>query len=669
MKRHLNTIANTAILLFALLVSFSTKSQNGNIGIGTTTPTEKLEVVGNILTSTGTIFTPVIGAVSSTGHGNMFRLQSGRAGGGLGSSINAYLAGVNGGNLLLEGGGASHFAKGGDITLLAGDAFDNGSTGGSIFLKPGGYNNTGTAGYIAFFAPGNYPANIQTPIEKMRLAGNGYLGVGTSSPTEKVEINGGNLLINNGGGTPGIYSVKCNTYASSSGNSLIQNQGNLRLLVSSVISNKGIDFARGGTIDMVIDDSGNIGMGTTTPLAKLDIAGQIRLSGGSPGKNKVLLSDSAGLASWGAIGMIGGWSMNGNAGIADSNFIGTTDSTVLHFRVNNQIAGRVDPAGPVLLGYQSGNSNTGNGITAVGYQSLFSNGTGNNNTAIGWGAGYNNSSGSANVFLGYKAGFNETGSDKLYIANSEVNPPLIYGDFTAGRVGIGTITPGAALEINGQLKITGGTPGLNKILTSDENGLANWAMAPVAGTAVQVTHEDFSASTLKNYWSSVVTAPGGISISNSAAVISTSNATGSAKLYSNKQRSVTEGTLVFKAVTSTYEDNNTAYGPLVRGLVNGINRSNAVEFINISGNTIQARTVSGGVATTTNFSVGASVSNYYSYTIIVSATKATFYLDGLLIATHTTNIPTAALNMYFDASTFSGNVPQAVDDASFEIIK
>ena len=44
-----------------------------------------------------------------------------------------------------------------------------------------------------------------------------------------------------------------------------------------------------------------------------------------------------------------------------------------------------------------------------------------------------------------------------------------------GNVGIGTTTPGAKLEIGGQVKITGGSPGANKVLTSDAVGLATWA--------------------------------------------------------------------------------------------------------------------------------------------------------------------------------------------------
>jgi hypothetical protein len=43
-----------------------------------------------------------------------------------------------------------------------------------------------------------------------------------------------------------------------------------------------------------------------------------------------------------------------------------------------------------------------------------------------------------------------------------------------GNVGVGVNDPDAKLEINGQLKVTGGAPGPGKVLTSDAAGLAAW---------------------------------------------------------------------------------------------------------------------------------------------------------------------------------------------------
>jgi len=97
----------------------------------------------------------------------------------------------------------------------------------------------------------------------------------------------------------------------------------------------------------------------------------------------------------------------------------------------NALAVNTTGGANMAIGYGSLYANTdGDSILAIGYASLFSNTTGNSNVALGYKAGFSNITGSGNVFLGSLAGYNETGSNKLYIDNSDTTAPLIYGDFS-----------------------------------------------------------------------------------------------------------------------------------------------------------------------------------------------------------------------------------------------
>ena len=62
-----------------------------------------------------------------------------------------------------------------------------------------------------------------------------------------------------------------------------------------------------------------------------------------------------------------------------------------------------------------------------------------------------------------------------------VNAAPSGGLIVSGNVGIGTTSPGAKLEVAGQVKITGGAPAAGKVLTSDAAGLASW-QTPSGGT-------------------------------------------------------------------------------------------------------------------------------------------------------------------------------------------
>ena len=111
-----------------------------------------------------------------------------------------------------------------------------------------------------------------------------------------------------------------------------------------------------------------------------------------------------------------------------------------------------------FLGTNTGYSNTtGTSNTFLGINAGYSNNTGNYNTFLGYYAGYSNNTGIGNIFLGRNAGYYETGSNKLYVANSDTSTPLIYGDFANGilavngKLGVGTQTPTYPME----LKTTG----------------------------------------------------------------------------------------------------------------------------------------------------------------------------------------------------------------------
>jgi len=73
-----------------------------------------------------------------------------------------------------------------------------------------------------------------------------------------------------------------------------------------------------GVTQLKLDDGGNLGIGASAPTAKLEVAGQVKITGGSPGANKVLTSDANGLASWqtpaaggGSGTIVGGGESNG----------------------------------------------------------------------------------------------------------------------------------------------------------------------------------------------------------------------------------------------------------------------------------------------------------------------------------------------------------------------
>ena len=58
------------------------------------------------------------------------------------------------------------------------------------------------------------------------------------------------------------------------------------------------DYTNGFTEKMRLTGNGNLGIGTNNPVAKLDVAGNVRIADGTQGAGKILTSDANGNASW-----------------------------------------------------------------------------------------------------------------------------------------------------------------------------------------------------------------------------------------------------------------------------------------------------------------------------------------------------------------------------------
>jgi hypothetical protein len=306
---------------------------------------------------------------------------------------------------------------------------------------------------------------------------NTLVGVGTGAPQEKLDVLGKtrttSFQMTNGATNGYVLQSDANGNAS----------WTAPLTGSSVVTaGTGLSYS-GTTLNSVwtasgsniySNNSGNTGVGTTSPGEKLHVAGSVRIDGGrldfKNTGNSVFIGELAGQ---------------------------NDDLTANYNMYAGFYAGRANTTGSHNTGIGAGaleNSSTGSYNIALGRLTGLNLSTGNYNTYLGTSAGYSNISGSANVFIGYQAGYTETGSNKLYISNSTTSSPLIYGDFVNKSV-----------QINDSLqskyfKMTNGAAN-GYVLQSDANGNASWAASPTGSSVVAAgTGLSYSGNTLNSVW-------------------------------------------------------------------------------------------------------------------------------------------------------------------------
>ncbi|MCP4323937.1 MAG: hypothetical protein GY787_19180, partial [Alteromonadales bacterium] len=216
---------------------------DGKVGIGTSSPTQKLDVIGRVRASYDT--------------SNYYEIGASSAGG--------FVVGKNGGveTVNIRTYGDSHF-YGGNVGIGTSSpthllTLEKASSPG-LKIK----DTTQGTTLLAFSQDSNshigtyssHPLVLDTnSAERMRITSGGNVGIGTITPDSKLDVTGGDITVNTSG--VGFMNFKYGSVGSESTMGSIQTTG--------------IDLKINATSDLLLLPGSNVGIGTTSPGKKLDV--------------------------------------------------------------------------------------------------------------------------------------------------------------------------------------------------------------------------------------------------------------------------------------------------------------------------------------------------------------------------------------------------------------
>ena len=281
----------------------------------------------------------------------------------------------------------------------------------------------------------------------------------------------------------------------------------------------GVDAWDGTTLRSVLMalPTGDVGIGTTTPTARLDVNGTARVRALTTAG--VVTNDANGnlisVAPSTLGDNLGNHTATQNLNLGPHALRGTGSSIAglgIGVRADGGLNMGQNDGNNILIGYQAGVSNapdvlTGNGTENLflGYQSGESNTTGRNNLFVGFRSGAYNTTGANNVALGYEAG-PAPGSPSLtntaaigYNARVSQSNSLVLGGTGADAVsvGIGTTAPQKRLHVeanNDFLRVDNlaNVSNTNNYLVIDNAG--NVGKTTVENVAGQIIRLGFNAA-------------------------------------------------------------------------------------------------------------------------------------------------------------------------------
>jgi hypothetical protein len=314
---------------------------SGNVGIGTNAPAYKLDVAGAISTNNNLTFTGtgnrIIGDFSNATIASRVTFQTSTTNG---NTIVRAIPNGTGTVASIQAGNSSDPNNQSAIAINA--------TAAECSINSQ-INGTGTYLPMTFYTGGS---------ERMRILTDGSISMTTSGSANTTHLfrfneNGGEIILNNNTGNSGTLI----DLASGTTRMLhVLSTGNQQIGLGADNTTGVVAFMRAGFAEaMRIDSSGNVGIGTSSPATKLDIAKDLEASRITPASGVAgTAACFATFRSNNRIFYIGNDSSTGGSfGAADASVMWNSAAAPLVFATSNTERARIDSSGNLCVGRSS----------------------------------------------------------------------------------------------------------------------------------------------------------------------------------------------------------------------------------------------------------------------------------------------------------------------------